>query len=67
MKSNSSVNKTEFLGNGYADKEREGFMRKGKTGDWKSYFTPEIDQQMDEWIAKNLEGSDLRFIYEIKE
>lgn len=42
------------------------FIRKGKTGDWKNHFTPELDAKIDEWIAKNLEGSDLSFVTELQ-
>ena len=40
-------------------------MRKGKAGDWKTYFTPELDKRFKEWEAKWLKGSDLKFEYGI--
>lgn len=35
------------------------FIRKGKVGDWKNYFTPENNLIWDKWIADNLEGTDI--------
>ncbi|XP_037085788.1 sulfotransferase 1C4-like isoform X2 [Pollicipes pollicipes] len=46
---------------GFADPERS-FVRKGKTGDWKNHFTPEMGRRMDAWIAENLRGTDLTFV-----
>jgi len=41
------------------------FMRKGKTGDWKNHFNPEMNRRLDEWIHKSLEASDLKFTMEL--
>ena len=41
------------------------FMNKGKTGNWKSHFTPELEKRFEEWEAKELKGSDLKFEYVI--
>ena len=38
---------------------------KGKTGDWKNHISPELNKRVDEWIAKNLAGSDLQFVTEL--
>lgn len=35
------------------------FFRKGKIGDWRNHFSPEMQKKMDQWSEKNLEGSDL--------
>jgi len=43
------------------------FIRKGKTGDWKNHFSPELNNRIDEWMRFNLEGSDLRFITELEQ
>ena len=37
----------------------------GKTGDWKNHFSAELDARLDQWIRKNLEGSDLKFKMEL--
>jgi len=37
----------------------------GKTGDWKNHFSPEMNSRLDEWIKKNLEGTDLKFTMEL--
>nr|CAH0102991.1 unnamed protein product [Daphnia galeata] len=42
------------------------FIRKGKTGDWKNHFSPELNNRIDEWIEKNLAGSDLKFVTELE-
>jgi len=42
------------------------FIRKGKTGDWKNHFSPELNRKVDEWIAQNLAGTDLKFVTELK-
>ena len=41
------------------DELREKFIRKGKVGDWKNYFTEENNKIWDEWIAENLKGTDI--------
>ena len=40
-------------------------MRKGKTGNWKEKFTPELTQKFQQWEEKHLQGSDLKFTYQI--
>ena len=37
----------------------------GKTGDWKNHFTPELNGRIEEWIDKNLNGTDLKFVTEL--
>ena len=38
---------------------------KGKTGDWMNHFSPELNKRIDEWIEKNLEGTDLKSVTEL--
>ena len=45
------------------DKVDGTFMRKGKAGDWKAHFTPELEKRFTEWEDKWLRGSDLKFDY----
>ena len=40
-------------------------MNKGKTGKWRDKLTPELVQRFEEWEARGLEGSDLKFVLEI--
>ena len=62
MKNNPAVNKDEgkavnlFSGNG-------AFMRKGEVGDWKNYFTDEMNKRMDEAIEKHFKPIGLKFRY----
>jgi hypothetical protein len=42
------------------------FKIKGETGDWKNHFTPELNARIDRWIEKNLAGTDLKFVTELK-
>ena len=35
------------------------FIRKGKVGDWKNYFTEEKVKVWDRWIDENLVGTDI--------
>ena len=37
----------------------------GRTGDWKNHISPELKKRVDEWIAQNLDGSDLEFVTEL--
>ena len=40
------------------------FMRKGKVGNWRQHFTPELEKRFKEWEARWLEGCSLKFDYE---
>lgn len=42
-------------------------LRKGKTGDWKNYFSPSLNSRIDKWMKINLAGTDLKFITELEE
>ena len=63
MKNNPAVNKEEgkkfgfFSGDGH-------FMRKGEVGDWKNYFTDEMNKRMDDAIQKHFKPIGLEFQYE---
>merc|ERR1712137_475305 len=59
---NTAIN---FMESKADSKEPCKFIRKGKTGDWKNHFNPELNARLDEWIRKNLEGSDLKFTMEL--
>ena len=38
------------------------FMRKGKVGDWRNYFSQEMGEKWDEWIEQNVNGTGLEFL-----
>ncbi|XP_064099508.1 sulfotransferase 1C4-like [Macrobrachium nipponense] len=42
-------------------KEHGGFFRKGESNSWQSRLTPEQNQKMDDWIAKNLTPLGIEF------
>ncbi|XP_033230992.1 sulfotransferase 4A1-like [Belonocnema kinseyi] len=37
------------------------FIGKGKTGNWKEFFSADMEKEADEWIAQNLKDTDLVF------
>lgn len=53
------VNYSELKACGIINKEN--FVRKGGSGDWKNMFTPEINAKAEKWIEENLRDTDLRF------
>merc|ERR1740128_321186 len=61
---NEAVNYNPAKKGGFAN-DSGNFIRKGKTGDWKNHFSAELDARLDQWIRKNLEGSDLKFKMEL--
>ncbi|XP_037093832.1 luciferin sulfotransferase-like [Pollicipes pollicipes] len=65
--------KNQFVNNHLAKKlgffhpDRGDFIRQGKTGNWKNYFTSEMTETFDSWMAEKLKGSDLTFVTELDE
>ena len=52
----------------YAIKNQEGetsFLRKGVVGDWKNYFTPELNERFEKEVLAKLKGSGLEFDFEM--
>ena len=44
------------------DKEStSAFLRKGVVGDWKNYFTPELNERFDNEVLSKLKGTGLEF------
>eukprot|EP00112_Aurelia_sp_Birch-Aquarium-sp1_P007601 Seg183.1 transcript_id=Seg183.1/GoldUCD/mRNA.D3Y31 product="Sulfotransferase 1C4" protein_id=Seg183.1/GoldUCD/D3Y31 len=64
MRSNTSVNYEGLRAEGLYDEKQGVFMRKGEIGDWKNYFTNEMNKRMDEVIAKHFDPIGLKFEYE---
>ena len=63
MKNNPAVNK-EQAKIAKRFNEEGSFIRKGEVGDWKNYFTDEMNKRMDEAIEKHLKPIGLEFRYE---
>ena len=52
----------------YELKNKEGetsMLRKGVVGDWKNYFTPELNERFEKEVLAKLKGSGLEFDFEI--
>ncbi len=47
------------------DLGRQGFMRQGQAGNWKKHFTPQMRERFERWEEEWLQGSDLKFTYEL--
>ena len=63
MKNKPAVNKEERKKLGLLTGEGH-FMQKGEVGDWKNYFTDEMNKRMDEAIEKHLKPIGFDFQYE---
>ena len=51
----------------YSIKSHEGetsLLRKGVVGDWKNYFTPELNERFENEVLAKLKGSGLEFEFE---
>ncbi|KAK9881257.1 hypothetical protein WA026_015380 [Henosepilachna vigintioctopunctata] len=44
-----------------ADNNEVAFVRKGKVGGWKDYFTVKMNEEADAWIEENMNGMDMRW------
>ena len=64
MKDNPAVNKEIGILDGLFNNDESNFMRKEKVGDWKNYFTDEMNRRMDEAIGKHFKPIGLEFQYE---
>ena len=56
-------NKSAFYLTGEARETR--LLRKGEVGDWKNYFTPELNERFKNEVLKKLEGTGLEFEFGI--
>lgn len=67
MKDNKWVNKEDRGPRKPAESggERQAFMRKGQTGDWKNHLSAEMAQKMDSWMEESLRGTDLQLVTEL--
>ena len=62
MKNNEAVNKTDSKA--FKGTKHGRFLRRGEIGDWKNYFTEEMNKQMDDAIEKHFKPIGLEFQYE---
>lgn len=62
MKENAKVNHSGFPG---FDETKSTFMRKGKVGNWKKYFTVAQNEKFDEDYKRKMKNSTLRFCTEL--
>ena len=63
MKENRSVNFENLREKAFIGEGR--FMRNGQVGDWKNYFTEEMNKRMDAAVEKYFKPIGLDFVYEL--
>lgn len=63
FKTNASVNQCELKAVHILSATEEGFVRNGKSvvQGWQKEYTPEIIARVQQWMAENLEQTDMRF------
>ncbi|XP_072044653.1 LOW QUALITY PROTEIN: sulfotransferase 1C4-like [Amphiura filiformis] len=61
MKKNPMTNPDSLFPRKRLPEEDISFMRKGKVGDWRNYFTDEQNNALDETYKEKLEGTGLQF------
>ena len=44
---------------------KKNFFRKGIVGDGEHYFEGDNRKQWDDWVKKNIEGTDIKFTYSV--
>ena len=49
----------------YKDENRGRLLRKGVVGDWKNYFTPDLNERFEKEVLAKLKGSGLEFDFEM--
>jgi hypothetical protein len=64
MAENPSVNYSHWDEFGIRNKGEAQFMRKGKVGDWRNYFSEKSNKDFDEWIREN-NRTGFSFEYEV--
>lgn len=64
MKQNDTVNNEAIREVAFVSGSKGSFIRKGEVGDWKTHFTKEMNEKMDELIEKHFKNIGLNFRYE---
>nr|XP_023026985.1 sulfotransferase 1C4-like [Leptinotarsa decemlineata] len=65
FRDNQSVNSDDMKKLGVLMSNERGFIRSGKTGGWKNYFSEEMKIGADKWIRENLKTFDSEFPKEL--
>ncbi|XP_047664525.1 sulfotransferase 2B1-like [Tachysurus fulvidraco] len=60
MKQNKMSNYS-LLPEALMDTKKSTFLRKGIVGDWKNYFSPELESKFNTAICEELKGTDIKF------
>ena len=48
-----------------SEKGETSLLRKGVVGDWKNYFTPELNEKFEKEVLAKLKGSGLEFDFQL--
>ena len=64
MKENPAINLESQRGEQIIQESETQFIRKGEVGDWKNYFTDEMNKRMDDAIKSHFNNTGLEFRYE---
>jgi hypothetical protein len=65
MARNPTTNYSQWDEKGLTKDNGIKYMRKGKVGDWKNYFTDQLENDFDKWFKENFGHSDIQFEYQI--
>lgn len=65
MAQNKATNYEHWRKLGFVNLNEGAFFRKGQVGDWRSYFTEELNAKMDTWISEKFAASGMKFIYDL--
>ena len=47
------------------EEQSSPLLRKGVVGEWKNYFTPELNERFEKEVLEKLKGTGLEFDFEI--
>lgn len=49
----------------HVNESQTSILRKGVVGDWKNYFTPELNERFEKEVLSKIEGTGLEFDFEL--
>lgn len=61
FKNNKSVNISVLRDLGFFNEKGESFVRKGKSGGWKDYFSEEQVKEVEEWVREKQKDIGIEF------